>query len=347
MTAFLKQVMRFSCLLLVGLIALVGLYVYLDPFKVVKTYTAFYEENAQGGVELNKDYVSTMTYLRQVKTEGYNAFIFGNSRSIFYQVDDWRQHLGPQAACFHFDASGESLWALEKKVAYISQNGGSLDDVLLVLDAALLEQVTPKTGHLFTISPELVHHSNVVDFHTTAFMTFIRPKFLYAYLDYWHTGTVKPYMKKLGLLDDSPFSYCVQTNEIRYDAFEQQIAENAYYTPARIASFMRERRKSGPRIQSEQKRLLGSIQAIARKHSTRVKVIISPLYDQIPFDATDLDYLKELFGATNVLDASGVNDITADYTNYYESSHYRPHVAKMLLDSVYALSESDLLSKRP
>lgn len=345
MRGFINQVLRFSSLVLGVLIVLGGLYVCLDPFKVVKTYDAYYDENAKGWVELNKDYVSTMTYRQQVDKEHYNAFIFGNSRSIYYRVDAWRRHLGPQASCYHFDASGESLWAMEKKLAYIDQHGGALSDVLLVLDAAILEQVTPKTGHLFMISPALVNHRNVVDFHTTAFLTFIRPSFMYAYLDFKRSGCVKPYMKKHYLLDDRPFTYDVRSNELRYDYFEQQIAANTYYTPERMAAFYdRSARKitmAEPCIHDVQKRLLSKMNARFKKHGTCVNLIISPLYDQIPFNRTDLDYLKALFGEANVFDFSGVNRYTADYTNYYEASHYRPHVAKALMDSVYAASTFD------
>lgn len=345
MWGFIKQVLLFSSFVLGFLLVLGGLYIYLDPFKVVKTYAVYYDENAKGWAELNKDYVSTMTYRQQVDKEHYNAFIFGNSRSIYYRVADWRRHLGPKASCYHFDASGESLWAMEKKLAYIDQQGGTLSDVLLVLDAAILEQVTPKSGHLFMISPALVNHSNRVGFHTTAFLTFIRPQFLVAYLDFKRSGRVKPYMKKKYLLDDRPFTYDVRSNELRYDHFEQLIAENRYFTPERMAAFYdRSAGKTAqaePCILDEQKRLLTNIQALVHKHGTNIKLIISPLYDQIPFNPTDLNYLKTLFGEANVFDFSGINRFTADYTHYYEASHYRPHVANALMDSVYAASTTD------
>ena len=63
--------------------------------------------------------------------------------------------------------------------------------------------------------------------------------------------------------------------------------------------------------------------------------MISPLYNKMKLHNEDLEYLKKVFGETNVFDFSGINKFTNDYRNYYESSHYRPHVAREILKIVY------------
>lgn len=70
-------------------------------------------------------------------------------------------------------------------------------------------------------------------------------------------------------------------------------------------------------------------------HHTVYKVVINPLYDQNKINSRDLATLKDIFGSDNVYDFSGVNWITSDYHNYYEESHYRPHVAKWILGKIY------------
>lgn len=42
-----------------------------------------------------------------------------------------------------------------------------------------------------------------------------------------------------------------------------------------------------------------------------------------------------LFGENNIYDFPGVNSITEDYHNYYEDSHYRPCVARFILQTIY------------
>lgn len=59
------------------------------------------------------------------------------------------------------------------------------------------------------------------------------------------------------------------------------------------------------------------------------------MYDQLKINEEDLEYLKTLFGDVNVFDFSGINKFTNDYKNYYEASHYRPHVTKEIMEKIY------------
>ena len=81
--------------------------------------------------------------------------------------------------------------------------------------------------------------------------------------------------------------------------------------------------------------MLTEISRLLHLHHTQYKVVISPLYDQIKFNPSDLQVLQEIFGRQNVYDFSGSNAITSDYHNYYEESHFRPVIAQRLMDSIY------------
>jgi len=338
MKIFITNIIRFSAFGIIFIIILGLPYLYFDPFKVLYDYNSFYETTA---VTLDKDYVSTETFIKNSENLDYNSFILGNSRSIFYQVSDWKKHLNNNAICFHFDASAESLWALNKKVEYIDKKGNNIQNILLILDYSILIQDKPNTGHLFIISPALVGESNIVEFHRTFFLAFLTPKFLYAFFDYKISGKVKPYMKKGSLLDDRPLDYDLSTNEERFDYFENQIKENEniYYSQQRLSVFYprdtTNQKFSKKCIYNSQKTLLENIATITKKHNTKIKVIINPLYDQLKLDESDLKYLKSTFGAENVFDFSGINKFTNDYRNYYETSHYRPQVAREILSIVY------------
>ncbi len=325
-------------LFLSPLILILGIYIYLDPFKVIKSYTTFFDESEKGRVGLNQDYISTTTFDNNYKTENYNSFIFGNSRSIFYQISDWKKHLSPDSRCYHFDASGESLFSINKKIQYIDKKGLEIKNVLLILDFSTLIQDKSKSGHLFIISPQLVDYSNIKDFHFTFFKAFLTPKLFYAFIDFKITGKVKPYMKKDFLLDDRPRNYDIKINELRYDFFEDLINSNNYYTPERLSVFhdrSATQNYSPISINKNQKTFLGNIHNIFIKHNTDYKIIISPLYDQIKLNSEDFEYLKILFGENNVFDYSGINEITKDYRNYYESAHYRPHVSRKIMNEIY------------
>jgi hypothetical protein len=88
-------------------------------------------------------------------------------------------------------------------------------------------------------------------------------------------------------------------------------------------------------IKETQKKMLAEIFAKFQNDKTNYKIIINPLYDQEKLNSEDLIILNKIFGKENVFDFSGRNEITNDFYNYYELSHYRPHVAKMIMDIIY------------
>lgn len=337
MKKFIVKTFQFSLIGLIYIFIVGTLYLYFDPFKVLYDYESFYESDGKAVVTLDKDYVSTTTFIKNSEKINYNSFIFGNSRSIFYQVSDWKKHLNKNAICYHFDASGESLWAINKKVAFIDENENKIENMLLILDYSTLIQDKPQSGHLNIISPALVYNSNIIEFHKTFFLAFLTPKFFYAFLDFKVSNQFKPYMKEGNLLDDTSGTYDNITNEFRADHSENLIQENKYYTPQKLSEFYERdtiQRYSPKCIYDSQKNILDNISSITKKHNTQVKVIINPLYDQLKINESDLKYLKTLFG-DNVFDFSGINTFTNDYKNYYESSHYRPHIAREIMEIVY------------
>ena len=84
------------------LLPLAALYYALDPFRVVWHHEVFYDPDDSVWVNLNADYVATCTYDRRYAEEHYDAFIFGNSRSRYYPVADWRQHLPEGRHPYHW-----------------------------------------------------------------------------------------------------------------------------------------------------------------------------------------------------------------------------------------------------
>ena len=334
MRKFLKSVLLFSS----PFVFILGVYISLDPFKVIRSYESFIDMKAKGWVGINKDYISTTTFDNNYKIEKYNSFIFGNSRSIFYQISDWKNHIPQNSNCYHFDASGESLFSLHKKIQYIDSKNLEIKNVLLILDFETLIQEKSKSGHLTIISPQLVNYSNIINFHFTFFKTFLNPNFFYAFIDFKISGKVKPYMKNEFLLDDRPLNYNYRTNEMRFDYFEELISQNKYFSSNRLAVFY-ERKNiqiySPISIRENQIDILNDIHVIFKKHNTNCKIVISPLYNQKKLHIEDLGFLKNLFGANNVFNYSGINIITKDYRNYYENSHYRPHVASDIMKEIY------------
>lgn len=339
MQKFLRNIIRFALLPVCILVFLLIVYCILDPFKVLYKYDNFFDKNSSGTIGLNKDYVSTENFTSHYKSANYNSFIFGNSRSFNYKISDWQIYLEGKNNCYHFDAANETLFGIEKKIRLLNRLNIPIENALLVLDRFTLQTDQSRPGHLFIISPRLVDNSNFLEFHWTHFRTFLSPVFLYAFTDFKLSGQVKPYMQQNFLINSTRFSYDPVSNEITMPETDSLIRSGNFYTPEILNYFYKRdslEKISPPVIFENQKKLLHQINDVLISKRTTVKLIISPLYDQERLNPADLIFLQNVFGKENVYDFSGINPITSDYRNYYESSHYRSETAAELMQMIYS-----------
>jgi hypothetical protein len=332
-----KKFIRKTILFFLPFVFLVILYFIFDPFKVLYKYDSYFNDSVNGVVFLNTDYVSTSNFDNHYEKFHYNSFILGNSRGWFYEVSDWKNYIGDEPA-YHFTTGGESLYAIHKKVLYLDAKGVDIKNAMLVLDYDILVQDGPKSGHLGIMAPQLENNQNWFQFHLASIRGFFNISFMYAYIDFIISGKVKSYMERNRLLDNRPFTYNNETNQISFATYERLISNNDYYTDERMKVFYERENKpsySPVSIEANQKRMLLEILLIFEKHKTNYKIIISPVYSQERLAKEDVAYLKDLFGVQYVFNFSGKNRFTEDFHNYYESDHYRPHIAKEIMEIVY------------
>lgn len=332
MKRFIITILLFST----PLLAIIGAFILLDPFRIVWHYEDYYKGTHIG---INRGFVSSEVYINQKDKYNYDSFIFGNSRSIAFYEDEWKKYIPANSSVFHFDASGGSVAGLYYKVKYIDEHGGKLNNALLVIDHYLLE-ITEETGYLFRTAPVLEGYKNLVPFlqdHFEAFTTF---QFIYALADFHISGKYKGYMGYY--ISYEEIECRKSSNEIRRDSMDLKILNGTYYTPKRIEEFddwQHPDSISPPMINEERKDLLRETARIFQKHNTSLKIVISPLYDQIRLNSSDLSFLQNTFGEGCVFDFSGPNKWNNDYHNYYEWSHYRPCVANEILEIIYCASK--------
>ena len=324
----------FLCL---PVILLLSFYMATDPFKVIYRYAAYHASGSKPHVGLNQDYVSTETFSNNYPKYKYDSFIFGSSRSMLYQVKDWQKHIVSKR-CFHFDAASESLYGINAKLKYLNQRKIPIKNVLIILDTDVLSQTNNSQGHLFLKHPEL-SGQNWLLFQLEFIKSFFNRRFLTEYIFFRLSGKINKDISQGGFFDDTPIAYDPVANEFRLISNEDRINKNpySYYSDRKHGFYKRSIALNifPSIIKDEQKKLLEEIFEILSRNNTEYRIIISPLYDQIEFNAGDFRYLSELFGKKNVYDFSGINNITNNIMNYYDWSHYRPHVAKYILGVIY------------
>ncbi len=251
----------------------------------------------------------------------------------------WEKHINTDR-CYHFDASGESLYGIERKLAFLQKMGVPIKNVLIVFDQQACS-ITKNTGetHLFKKDPLLSGQSKI-DFQVECLKAFFDVNFLTAYTTFLFTHRVSKDMTDKLLLNNIESHYDPATNEESFPAYEAQIAKDkdAFYGPRLGLFYKRDtiQKYAPPTIGSEQRQLIYNIKSIFDDNHTNYRLVISPLYDQVKFDTTDLSVLDSIFGKQYVFDFSGINDITQNMYNYYENSHYRPFIANRIMDSIYA-----------
>ncbi|MDB5229150.1 MAG: hypothetical protein JWN78_3343 [Bacteroidota bacterium] len=312
---------------------LLGSYIYYDPKRILHNY-ANYQDSCF--IELDRDYVSNEVYIKNAPKYGYNAFIFGNSRSLAFLCSDWKQYIDGSIP-FHYDAFGESLIALRDKVKYIDGKKGKINYALIVLDHDLLSKITYGEGPIFIPHPS-VSNISWLSFQYTFFELYINNFYFIKYIDYYYHRKYKPNM--IMMIDKRPWDYNPVTNDLYCTKYDLELEKDpsGYIINHFGTSILRDTSKTvfdNASIGAKQIRYLSEIKTIFDKHHTNFKIVVSPLFNQKYLNKNDIKKLHQIFGSQNVNDYSGKNEYTRNIENYYETSHYRPKVARDILKKIY------------
>jgi len=323
MNNFIKSCIKFLIPALTAGILFVAIYIVLDPFKVIHNYSNY--SNIRTG--FNRDYISTETFLKNYKTQQYNSFIFGSSRSQAFLPSNWKKHLSPSDNVFSFDASGETVYGIWKKLQLIDKLGLHINNALIILcrDVSFLRDDNYE-DIIYTKHP-ILSGENEWYFQYKFFRAFTVPKFLTSYGKFLINKKYDPSME--GYIVNHHVIMDSISNELIILEREQE-----------IHGLKKEFYKRTPRVESKNiigknfYKMLTDIHNILTKHNSKYRVVISPLYEQIKFSPQDINTLKNIF-RTNLYDFSGENIFTNNSYYYYEASHYRTIVGDSIMQYIY------------
>lgn len=320
---------QLSIFVILGTITIIGVYLIIDPFKVVYNYNSYDELE----VPSNRDYISTELFLKNHQTQNYNSFIFGSSRTLAFKASHWKKYLSDESQVFTFDASGENLRGIYLKLKYLDQINVNLKNALIIIcrDATFINnfETDKKFRDYLFIKHWKLSNQNYFTFQYEFFKGFIQPVFL------------KYYFYKIKIMGDK-YQGKIKTdsisNEMSLIYNETQIKKDIikYYDEKKDVFYLRKNEKidSMNRINSNHIKMLQEIKQILIKHKTIYKIVISPLYEQTKFNKKDYKILKDIFNE-NLYDFSGKNKFTENKRNYYEESHYRPIVGDSIFKEIY------------
>lgn len=311
-------------------------YVVFDPFRILYSYENIYQDTP---VIPNRDYVSSETFLNTYADKGYDSYILGSSRSLSFYPEVWKQYLPQGARTFIFDASGESIFGISKKMETIDKVGAKIKNVLIIIDVdGTFKRTSDHTESVIGIKHPKVAGTSVFGFHSMALKSYLFPQFWSSYYAYKFFGVKLPYSTEY--LETRSFGVNKETNKLTIKERETEITNTpkAYYEKRANIFFTRKPNikpnyESGLPVKALE--LAKNIKQILDKHKASYKLVIAPLYDQQQFSEKAKSELSNIFGKSNIYDFSGVNEFTDDKYNYYETSHFRPHVADSIMRRIY------------
>lgn len=311
---------------------LASLYLYFDPFKIIKKHKTF----SYTTTEPNRDYISTEIYSANKEKYKYNSFILGSSRSIAFNPESWLKYLDKQAVPFSFDASGESLFGIYTKLKFLESEKTDIRNVLILFCRNACFESENHTDHLGIKHPK-VSGESWFKFHFAFFKAYFNLKFLMGYYSFLITG--KQNILTHGIIQDKGISIDYKTNHINLDTWDNQIAEDPikYYESRREVFYKRDGESFEPyqEIGPPTHKMLIEMKEILERNSSNYKIVLSPIYDQVKFSVKDKQILQEIFG-DHLYDFTGKNFITENDTNWYEIYHFRPFIADSIMNIIYS-----------
>lgn len=301
MKKFLMKLLLFFILLALGVI----------PFNVaVDPYNVFHGDSIRdNGVEPNKNYIKTKFVLSH--KEDYDSYLFGSSRAGFIDVSRL-----PEGNWYNFSYS-EGLPKEQYETLQVLIAGGeipkqvylSIDNISYLVDPAYHEQQLYRKAYPYTgsMADKLYFYASYLDTVTTI-------EALPVIEDY--SGDTEGLRKRMYSTG------CEDLNlNMQFDTSDTKAYWADYYEP-RIEEAVEE---------------IKMFKELCDSYDIELTVFTNPLYVSTYERAVDkgyLDFLEEVAHVTPFYNFSGYNEISMNQDYYFETSHYTPEAAAVIMDII-------------
>lgn len=336
MNKFLKKILYASIAPLTFYVVVFIFYrkqdVYQD-FGKYPNYSWKYEFQSLGDLSTKK--------LIHSKTD-YNTFIFGSSRATSLYACYVQDKLRNSKA-YHYGNWNESIGGVLEKIKLLDSLGYSLSNIIIYIDTDYTfdgdARCKPYDHYLLT-------HASKTTYLMNHFSSFLSSKENYKILlggrpdkdrfpnRHSDPHTNDPYHK----CSDSTIHFYGRDPFTKKDSVKIDSLKKSGFLFARSD----EQKYGSEQISPSEAGMIEKIVKIVQRHKSNLYVIITPLYDQLKFNPTDIDILQKAFGK-NFHDFSGINSITNNEYNYKaDRKHFREVVSKQIIDSLLTPAPTSL-----
>ena len=156
--------------------ALIALYVYDDPFMVLRRYNLY-----DSDVMLNEHHVGWQIYKNHDDSVHFNSFILGNSCTMAFRCEEWEKYLDSGDRAIRLFGNSESMKAISLKLRALDRKGAEIKNVLMILDRTSLSHFELLAGSNH-ILPAAISGHNPFTVQLEFMQAFAMPDFLFPYL---------------------------------------------------------------------------------------------------------------------------------------------------------------------
>lgn len=309
-----------TALLATMLLCLMAANFIIDPFGLFGS-TFLDQEGAIGNIRFKK-----IEYLKEHNAR-YDAYIFGSSRAGVIPLETFAKHL-PQKSFYNMSVPNSNIWDQLRHVHYFIDSGFPVDFIFLQYDIDSIYRYE-KDKFLFHPHPEVIDKN--------LYLYLLKSLVIYPEGDWKNRLRQASGPRKLNIaMENGVFDmiYVEQKFKADPEGFIEAV-EEFQSNPLRKNFFDRQ-------LIARKKADLQRIKDLCRTNNITLIVATTP-YNQIKMDGLNKQgYLAELAAlaeVTDFWDFSGYNEVTTNNFNYYEESHYRPHVAQWMAARIFGKTD--------
>ncbi|MGP1591024.1 MAG: hypothetical protein ACTTHI_04435 [Prevotella sp.] len=314
-------------------IVCLGIYVYTDPFMVIKHYDDYDHPTV---MIQSEGPIAWYKYKSYRDTMHYDSFIMGSSCTMAFQTSEWKKYI--KGSPFRFFSNSEGLGDLLLKLEALDrQPNQPIKNLLIVAEPVLLNLTVEQRGVMHIMPPEVSGRS-IAYYQTTFLQGFFRKDFFTAYMTYLFKKKYDNSMNRI--INNVGQSRTRYTNDeiLHIQNKIDSLGEQYYQTEEwkKLRANLETAYVRPPIIKAPQKECLLQIQRICKKHNTNVKIAIGPDFKPGYVNSADVKLLKQIFGENNVLNYNdAAHSEYAHYSYFYDSAHYNTKVAEKMLYELY------------
>lgn len=293
----------------------------LDPYNIFH-----WQEPRDNGVEPNKNFIKTKYVISN--PDKFDSFLFGSSRAGFMDIELLNQLTGDR---WYDMASSEAvvkehthtLEALIKKGIIPKNVMVMVDDISCFVDPALHENM------LYRVPYPSNGPISVIEFYV---------KYCDFLTSYESLSVIKQHVS-----EDKDYLYRYQNTGT------ERLDKESYFDPD-LPQFQTGYWADYYSYRVDQALLdMKELKSLCEKHKINLIVATNPLYYltyERDIENGYLDYIKGLSEITDFYNFSSLSDITLDYCNFYETSHFTPDVGRMVIKTTQGMQNDEKLQSQ-